>query len=105
MLGNASPRVSVPGEIIPSHEFYDYDDKYVDGAAEMVIPADLPPDVTDEVRPPGSSRRSPFCAARAWHGSTSSTRRTAGGVLLNEVNTIPGFTPWSMYPSLWEAQG
>ena len=104
VLGNASPRASVPGEIIPAHEFYDYEDKYLDGAADLVIPADLPPEITEEIR------------ARAVEAFT--TLRCEGmarvdffyeaagrGVLLNEVNTIPGFTPVSMYPKLWAASG
>jgi D-alanine-D-alanine ligase len=104
VLGNAEPRASVPGEIIPAHEFYDYEDKYLDGAAELVIPADLPAAVTDEVR---------GLAVQAF-----TTLRCDGmarvdffyeedgrGLLVNEVNTIPGFTPISMYPKLWAATG
>ncbi|MDQ6697407.1 MAG: D-alanine--D-alanine ligase [Actinomycetota bacterium] len=104
VLGNADPRMSVPGEIVPSHEFYDYADKYLDGAARMVIPADLPTEVADTITQlAGQAYAALRCDGMARvdffyedHGR---------GVLLNEVNTIPGFTPWSMYPSLWEASG
>ncbi len=104
VLGNADPRASVPGEVVPAHDFYDYEDKYVDGAADLRIPADLPEDVAEEVRQQavqaftilrcdGMARVDFFYEA------------TGRGVLLNEVNTIPGFTPISMYPKLWEATG
>lgn len=97
-------RTSVPGEIIPAHEFYDYSDKYDDAAAQLCIPAALSPGEVDEVR---------ALAARAF-----SDLRCEGmarvdffyeeggrGWLLNEINTIPGFTPLSMYPKLFEASG
>ena len=93
----------MPGEIVPGHEFYDYEDKYLDGAADLVIPADLPDD--------GRRRRSSASPSTAF-----TTLRCDGmarvdffyeeggrGLLLNEVNTIPGFTPISMYPKLWAA--
>ena len=105
MLGNADPRASVPGEIVPGHEFYDYEDKYLDGRAGLRIPADLPADATDAGPATWPSGPSARCGATAWPASTSSTRRTAAGLLLNELNTIPGFTPISMYPKLWEASG
>jgi D-alanine-D-alanine ligase len=104
VLGNADPRASVPGEILSSHEFYDYEDKYLDGTCELVIPAPLSEDETAEVRD---------LACRAY-----SAMRCEGmarvdfffeeggrGFLVNELNTIPGFTPGSMYPKLWEATG
>jgi D-alanine-D-alanine ligase len=104
VLGNATPRISVPGEIVPSHDFYDYADKYLDGAARMVIPADLPVEVAETISRLAAEAYSALrCDGMARvdffyeeHGR---------GVMLNEVNTIPGFTPWSMYPSLWEASG
>lgn len=104
VIGNAEPRASVPGEIVPTHEFYDYADKYLDGAAQMVIPADLPPDVTEQ------ARRLALDAYRVLRcdglARVDFFYEEAGrGLLLNEVNTIPGFTPWSMYPSLWAASG
>jgi D-alanine-D-alanine ligase len=104
VLGNLEPRPSVVGEIIPKAEFYDYDDKYSGDGAELVIPADLPADVSD--------------AARALAVEAFTVLRAEGfarvdffyeehgrGLLLNEVNTIPGFTPFSMYPQLWAATG
>ena len=104
VIGDETPRASLPGEISPSHEFYDYEDKYVDGRAELLIPAALDADRTDEVRE---------LAVRAYR-----TLRVDGmarvdffleeegrGFLVNELNTIPGFTPISMFPRLWEASG
>jgi D-alanine-D-alanine ligase len=104
VLGNAELRVSVPGEIVPTHEFYDYDDKYLDGAAEMVIPADLPPEVAQEAR---SLAERAYRALRCDGYARVDLFYEEGGrgLLLNEVNTIPGFTPYSMFPSLWAASG
>ena len=104
VLGNAEPRTSVPGEIVPTHDFYDYDDKYVDGAAEMVIPADLPPAVADEAR---SLALDAYRALRCDGYARVDLFYEEGrrGLLLNEINTIPGFTPYSMFPRLWEATG
>jgi D-alanine-D-alanine ligase len=104
VLGNAEPRVSVPGEIVPTHDFYDYADKYVDGAAQMVIPADLPPGTAEQaqemaVRAVGLLRADGMARVDFFYEADGR------GLLLNEVNTIPGFTPYSMYPSLWAASG
>jgi len=104
VIGNASPRASVPGEIVPTHEFYDYDDKYLEGAAEMVIPADLPAEVADE------ARRLAVAAYRAQRCDGLARvdffyEADGRGLLLNEINTMPGFTPFSMFPSLWAATG
>lgn len=104
VLGNLDPRASVPGEIVPGHEFYDYDDKYVDGEAQLRIPAPLPDDVTAEVRRLAvEAFKSLRCdgMARVDFFYEDPGR----GLLLNEINTIPGFTPISMYPKLWEASG
>jgi D-alanine-D-alanine ligase len=104
VLGNADPRASVPGEVVPTHDFYDYEDKYVDGAAELRIPADLPDDVTDEIRRLAVKAFSVLSCdgmARVDFFYEAGGR----GLLVNEVNTIPGFTPISMYPKLWEASG
>ncbi|NED61622.1 D-alanine--D-alanine ligase, partial [Streptomyces sp. SID10244] len=89
---------------LPGSEFYDYEDKYVTGAATLVIPADLPAEVTGEVRE--LAARS-FTALRCAGMARVDFFYEAGGRgwLLNEVNTIPGFTPASMYPKLWEASG
>ncbi|MGK2947344.1 MAG: D-alanine--D-alanine ligase family protein [Acidimicrobiales bacterium] len=104
VLGNTRPRASVPGEIRPAGDFYDYDDKYVDGAADLVIPADLSPEVTDEVRRLAVEA---FVALRCDGMARVDFfyEEPGRGLLLNEVNTIPGFTPISMYPKMWAASG
>ncbi len=104
VLGNSSPRASVPGEIVPTHEFYDYEDKYLDGAAEMVIPADLPPEVTEQAR---ALAVQAFTALRCDGLARVDFFYEADGrgLLFNEINTMPGFTPFSMFPSLWAATG
>jgi D-alanine-D-alanine ligase len=104
VLGYGRLRASVPGEIRPSHQFYDYDDKYADGAAELLVPAPLPPEVADAVR------RLAVDAATALRVDGMARvdffyEENGRGLLLNEVNTIPGFTPISMYPKLWAATG
>ena len=104
VLGNREPRASLPGEIRPGAEFYDYADKYQSGAAELIIPAELPDDVTAELR---------ALAIRAYEalGCEGMARvdffyeEGGRGLLVNEINTIPGFTPISMYPKMWEATG
>lgn len=104
VLGNASPRASVPGEIRPTHEFYDYDDKYLDGAADLIIPAELPEAVTAEIRRLAVQAFTTLrCDGMARVDFFYLPEE--GQVLINEVNTIPGFTPISMYPKLWEASG
>ena len=104
VLGNLSPRASVMGEIVPKAEFYDYDDKYSGDGAELVIPADLPAEVSDAAR---ALAVRAFEAVRAeGFARVDFFYEEAGrGLLLNEVNTIPGFTPYSMYPQLWAATG
>jgi D-alanine-D-alanine ligase len=104
VLGNAEPRASVPGEIVSSHEFYDYDDKYVDGTCELLVPAPLDTDAADRVRALAlDAYRALRCDGMA---RVDFFYEEAGrGFLVNEVNTIPGFTPVSMYPKLWEATG
>jgi D-alanine-D-alanine ligase len=104
VLGNAEPRASVPGEIVSSHEFYDYDDKYVDGTCELLVPAPLDADAADRVRALAlDAYRALRCDGMA---RVDFFYEEAGrGFLVNEVNTIPGFTPVSMYPKLWEATG
>jgi D-alanine-D-alanine ligase len=104
VLGNAQPRASVPGEIVSSHEFYDYDDKYVDGTCQLLVPAPLDP--PDSAR----ARELALAAYRALRCDGMARvdfflEEAGRGFLVNEVNTIPGFTPVSMYPKLWEASG
>ena len=105
VLGNDEPRASVVGEIVPSREFYDYDAKYVDDASELVIPAPLPPETAERVR---ALSLAAFRAVDARGLSRVDFFVERGGerrVYVNEVNTMPGFTPISMYPKLWAASG
>ena len=102
VLGNVTLEASLPGEIVPSHDFYDYEDKYVDGAARMVIPADVPAAVLDECRVLAVRAAR---ALRAEGMARVDFFYDGGRLLVNEVNTIPGFTPFSMFPSLWAASG
>jgi len=104
VLGNAEPRASVPGEVVPTHDFYDYEDKYLDGSADLVIPADLSPEVTEEIRRLAVAA---FTTLRCDGMARVDFfyEEDGRGLLINEVNTIPGFTPISMYPKLWAASG
>jgi D-alanine-D-alanine ligase len=104
VLGNLEPRASLPGEIVPGAEFYDYADKYVDDGSQSLIPAPLTPEQTAEVQ--ALALRS-FAALRCEGLSRVDFFFEEGGrgFLLNEINTMPGFTPISMYPKLWVASG
>jgi D-alanine-D-alanine ligase len=104
VLGNEHPEASVPGEVVPVNEFYDYEAKYVKEGSELIIPAKLRP---------RQARRVQQLAVRAFQAIDCAgmarvdfllDRKTAG-LFVNEINTIPGFTPISMYPKLWEASG
>ncbi|MGH2637546.1 MAG: D-alanine--D-alanine ligase family protein [Actinomycetota bacterium] len=105
VLGNDDPVASVAGEIVPrGHEFYDYEAKYLDEhGAELIVPADVPDEAQEEVQ------RLAIAAFRAVDGSGMARvdffLTADGALLLNEINTIPGFTSISMYPKLWEASG
>jgi len=104
VLGNEYPEASVPGEVIPLRDFYDYEAKYVDAGADLVVPADLPPSVAADVRQMAlRAFRVLDCAGMARVDFF--VERGSHRVLVNEVNTIPGFTATSMYPRLWEASG
>lgn len=103
VLGNAEPRVSIPGEILPSHDFYDFEDKYELGTAGLVVPAPMEP----EVRAAGQA-----LAERTYRlfrvdgmARVDMFLRPDGEWLVNEINTLPGFTPISMYPRLWAESG
>jgi len=104
VLGNDDPRASVPGEIRSSNEFYDYKAKYTDGKSAMIIPAEIPPETSEAVR---------SMAVRAFRSIDGSglcradffLRRSDGALFINEVNTMPGFTPYSMYPLMWQESG
>jgi len=104
VLGNDRPKASLPGEIFPHRDFYDYRDKYLDNKTTFRIPAELPPETTDRVR------RLAVEAFRAVEGSGLArldffVDKKSGEVFVNEINTLPGFTEISMYPKLWAATG
>jgi D-alanine-D-alanine ligase len=104
VLGNDAAEASIPGEIVPCNEFYDYEAKYLAEGSQLLIPAPIAPELSEEVR------RLAVTAFRAIDGSGMARvdfflDRRDGKVFINEVNTLPGFTPISMYPKLWEASG
>ena len=104
VLGNDEPIASLPGEIIPCREFYDYIAKYIDDRSELIIPADLPPAMTRRIQELAVvAFLAVDCAgmARVDFLLDKDTQE----LYLGELNTIPGFTPISMYPKLWEASG
>jgi D-alanine-D-alanine ligase len=104
VLGNEEPRTSVCGEVLPSREFYSYESKYVDGTSGLIIPAQLPVEVSDRIREYAvRAYKAIDCAgmARADFFLDNDTNQ----IYLNELNTLPGFTPISMYPKLWQASG
>jgi D-alanine-D-alanine ligase len=104
VLGNEVPEASVAGEVTYTHEFYDYEAKYQDDATEVTVPADLPESVSKQVR---------SWAVRAFQAIDACgmarvdffLERGTNRLYLNEINTIPGFTPRSMFPMLWAASG
>lgn len=104
MGSNHSPKASLPGEIIPQHEFYSYEAKYIDDQGALLkIPAELGPDVTRKIQ---------NLAEKTYRvmGCDGLTRvdfflRPDNNLIINEINTIPGFTKISMYPKMWEASG
>ena len=104
ILGNDEPRASVVGEVIPAREFYDYEAKYVDPSSRLEIPARIPSAQAEEIR---------SLAVRAFQAIDGSglarvdffLERSTGKVFVNEINTMPGFTPISMYSKLWAASG
>ncbi|GAA3619395.1 D-alanine--D-alanine ligase family protein [Marihabitans asiaticum] len=106
--GTESPRTSLPGEIMlesgHGHDFYDFEAKYLDEAAvRLSCPAELPDDVSEEVRRlAGAAFEALGCEGLARVDCFVTER---GEVLINEINTMPGFTPHSMYPRMWEASG
>ena len=104
VLGNDEPIASVPGEIVPCNDFYDYNAKYVDNKSELKIPADLSPEIIKSIR---------NLAIKAYKALDCSgmarvdffLEKDTNCLIINEINTIPGFTSVSMYPKLWEATG
>ncbi|CAB4571503.1 MAG: D-alanine--D-alanine ligase [Actinobacteria bacterium] len=104
VLGNRSPRASVVGEIEPGHDFYDYEDKYVTDSASLHIPARLTADESHQLQQLALDAYSSLrCEGLARVDFFY--EENGRGFLLNEINTIPGFTPISMYPKLWAASG
>jgi D-alanine-D-alanine ligase len=104
VMGNDDPQTSVPGEVIPAREFYDYEAKYLDEGSQTVIPAELTPEQVAEVQ---------RLAVAAFHAVDAAgmsrvdflLSRSTGTLYLNEINTIPGFTTISMFAKMWEASG
>lgn len=104
VLGNDRPEASLPGEILPSREFYSYEAKYVDDASELLIPAPLPEAVSQRVRELAvRAYRAVDCCGLAR--ADFFLEKSTGELYLSEINTMPGFTKISMYPKLWEASG
>ncbi|HET8929493.1 MAG TPA: D-alanine--D-alanine ligase family protein [Acidimicrobiales bacterium] len=103
-IGDRPPRASIPGEIVAGAEFYDYSDKYSSGSATLLIPAELDEDESAIVR---ELALEAYAALRCDGMARVDFfyEREGRGFLLNEINTIPGFTPLSMYPKLWKASG
>jgi len=104
VLGNDDPVASLPCEILPSKEFYDYEDKYLLDRAQFRLPADLTPEQTGELRRLAvACYRAVECEGMARVDSLLES--ATGKLYLNEINTIPGFTSISMYPKMWEQTG
>jgi len=104
-MGNEIPKASGVGEILPSHDFYDYEAKYFDdGKSKMVVPANLDDKTVETIR--GMA-----CEAYFLMGCKGLSRvdffidKETNEIILNEINTMPGFTKFSMYPLLWQEKG
>jgi D-alanine-D-alanine ligase len=104
VLGNDAPEASIPGEIIPSREYYTYEAKYVDNASELLIPAPIPA-ATAELAKQLAVRAFKAIDCQGMARVDFLLDKDNGELYLNELNTIPGFTSISMYPKLWEACG
>ncbi len=104
VLGNDDPKASVVGEIIPAHEFYDYEAKYISDRSQTLIPADIPREMSERIQQLAvTAFKAVDCAGMARIDFFM--ERETNHIYINEINTIPGFTPISMYPKLWEASG
>lgn len=103
VLGNEAPKTSVVGEIKPLTEFYDYDSKYKDNSTQLIIPAEVTPEVYEEIQRMAVSAFKILDLSGLVRADFFVTE--ANEVLINEVNTMPGFTPVSMYPMLWQKSG
>jgi D-alanine-D-alanine ligase len=104
VLGNDEPQASVVGEVVPAHEFYDYEAKYLDEGSRLLIPAPIEAGVAEKVRAMAIQAFEAVDAAGMARVDFFLEKKT-GRIVLNELNTIPGFTRISMYPKLWEASG
>lgn len=103
VLGNDVPKTSVVGEINQSTDFYDYDSKYKNGTAELIIPADVNEKVKNEIADMAKRAFKILDCSGLVRADFFVTAQNE--VLINEVNTLPGFTPYSMYPQLWQKSG
>ena len=104
VLGSEQPLAAVPCEVIPSRDFYDYEDKYLLDAAKLIVPAPLAPEQTAEIqRLAVAGYQAVECEGMARVDFLMET--ASGKLYINEINTIPGFTSISMYPKMWEAAG
>ena len=104
VLGNEEPEASVPGEIVPGHEFYDYEAKYEDDSTQLLVPAPLTENEAGQIR------EMAVTAFRAVEAEGMARvdflmERSTGALYINELNSLPGFTSGSMYPRLWKATG
>jgi D-alanine-D-alanine ligase len=104
VMGNDNPISSLPGEIIAGHEFYDYEDKYIDNTSRTEVPAKLPTRTIEILQ------QQAVTAFRAIDGAGLArvdffVEDESGKVIINEINTMPGFTSISMFPKMWEASG
>ena len=104
VLGNVNQKASTVGEIMPEVEFYDFDAKYKSGTTKLQIPADLPKDIIEKIR---EYAKRAFVALDGQGLSRVDffVRYKDNSIVLNEINTMPGFTSISMYPKLWDAVG
>jgi len=104
VLGNENPSASIPGEVIPAHEFYSYDAKYIDeNGARLEIPAKLDADCVKRIQELAIKAFRTLCCEGL--SRVDFFLKKNGEILINEINTMPGFTRISMYPKLWEASG
>ncbi len=104
VLGNDNPKASVVGEITFDSDFYDYETKYTEGAAQLHIPADLPPEISDRIKTMAVEAFIAVDAAGLSRVDFFYVEET-GEIFINEINTLPGFTSTSMYPQLWGHSG
>lgn len=104
VLGNDHPVASVPGEILPQHDFYSYEAKYIDeSGAALDIPANLPKEMVSNLQETAIKAFKTLCCEGM--ARVDFFLKEDGEIIVNEINTIPGFTKISMYPKLWEASG